>query len=445
MSAVVFLGPSLSRAEAEAALGATWLAPVAQGDVLRAVRRLRPRVIGIVDGVFTRVPSVWHKEILWALGEGVHVLGAASMGALRAAELAPFGMAGVGVVFEAYRDGVLGPTGDAPFEDDDEVAVLHGPAETGFAPLTEAMVDIRLTLAAAERAGVIEPSLRAKLTEVAKDVFYGERTWERVLAGIAVQPHRRLLAWLPEGRVRQKRADALAMLRQIAHLLEEDAPPVRPAFRLAHTAMWAAALTAEASEPATDETEAVLEELRLDSERYDRIARAALLRAVAADRTGPPDAATLRVSLRELRERLAAHDGRHARQVLADRGLGERDLDAIAADEASVAQLLARDGQRLDGRLLDGLRLSGEYPALRARAAAKAARLAQSPGPEPAEQESAADLASLLWYFEEKLGLDLPADLDGFARLRGFADADALRLAVAREYRFVGLQADREG
>ena len=74
--------------------------------------------IGIIDGYFENIPSVWHKEILWAMSQGIHVFGSASMGALRAAELAPFGMEGVGAIFEAYRDGWL--------EDDDEVASEDG-------------------------------------------------------------------------------------------------------------------------------------------------------------------------------------------------------------------------------------------------------------------------------------------------------------------------------
>src|SRR4029077_1266006 len=100
-----------------------------------------PALIGVIDGYFERVPTVWHKEILWAMAEGIHVYGAASAGALRAAELAGFGMRGIGRVYEDFRDGVL--------QDDDEVAVLHGPAEVGYPPVTEAMVNIRATLAAA--------------------------------------------------------------------------------------------------------------------------------------------------------------------------------------------------------------------------------------------------------------------------------------------------------
>ena len=130
MSACVFVGPTLPIAEA-AAVSRRHL-PAAGGARRRLPRRVapRPRAIGIVDGYFQWAPAVWHKEILWAIGQGVHVFGAASMGALRAAELAPFGMRGVGRIFEAYRDGSLGRR--QPFEDDDEVAVVHGPPESGY-------------------------------------------------------------------------------------------------------------------------------------------------------------------------------------------------------------------------------------------------------------------------------------------------------------------------
>ena len=63
-------------------------------------------VIGIVDGYFEYVAPVWHKEILYALSSGCTVLGAASMGALRACECAAFGMRGIGRIFEDYREGV---------------------------------------------------------------------------------------------------------------------------------------------------------------------------------------------------------------------------------------------------------------------------------------------------------------------------------------------------
>src|ERR1700722_16706518 len=131
MKPIVFLGPTLPVDEASQELDAIYLPPVSQGDVYRAARK-RVSVIGIVDGYFDRVPAVWHKEILWAMAQGVSVFGAASMGALRAAELAEFGMQGVGWIFEAYRTGEL--------EDDDEVAVTHEGKE--YRPLSEALVNL---------------------------------------------------------------------------------------------------------------------------------------------------------------------------------------------------------------------------------------------------------------------------------------------------------------
>ena len=157
MTFVVFTGPTLPPAEAREVLDALYLPPVSEGDLYRAALK-SPRAIGIIDGYFENVPSVWHKEILHAMARGIRVFGSASMGALRAAELAAFGMVGVGATFEAYRDGIL--------EDDDEVAVIHGPAELGFPMLFEAMVNIRRTLSDAHHQRVISPLARTRLGEL---------------------------------------------------------------------------------------------------------------------------------------------------------------------------------------------------------------------------------------------------------------------------------------
>ena len=149
--------------------------------------------------------------------QGIHVYGAASIGALRAAELDVFGMRGIGRIYEDFRDGV--------FEDDDEVAVLHGPEELGYPPLTEAMVNIRATFEAAAIAGMIDAALSApRLTDIAKGLFYKARSYEAVLQAAAASEFpaatsRRLSTWLPQGRVDRKREDAEAMLAAIrAHL-----------------------------------------------------------------------------------------------------------------------------------------------------------------------------------------------------------------------------------
>jgi hypothetical protein len=198
------------------------------------VRAHRPGTVALIDGHFEQVPAVWHKELLWALSEGVRVCGAASMGALRAAELAQFGMTGAGRVFEAYRAGRFAPFDD-PFEDDDEVAVLHGPEDVGY-PATEALVDIRATLAAAAKAGVLSVPERDAIAGAAKALFYKRRTWAALLDGC--RQARALRGWLPQGRVRQKARDAALLLGLIRDGLPADGPPP---FRFERTLIWEAA------------------------------------------------------------------------------------------------------------------------------------------------------------------------------------------------------------
>jgi hypothetical protein len=228
MSTVVFTGPTLAGSTLPAGFRA--LPPAAEGDIHRAVKS-GAAAVGLIDGRFENTPSVWHKEILWALSRGVPVFGAASMGALRAAELADFGMIGVGAIFRDYRDGRL--------QDDDDVAVLHAPAELGFVSLTDAMVDIRVTLERARRHGVISAGTARALAETGKALFFKDRTWAAILAQAAKHdlPARQrtaLAQWLPANKVSQKRRDALAMLRAMS----KSRRAVRPNFRFQHTEFW---------------------------------------------------------------------------------------------------------------------------------------------------------------------------------------------------------------
>ena len=112
----MFLGPSLARDKARSVLDADYYPPAGKGDVYRIIAS-GVKTIVLIDGVFHNAPSVWQRELLDAMDEGIRVVGAASMGALRAAELHLFGMIGRGTIFEWYRDGII--------EGDDEVALLH--------------------------------------------------------------------------------------------------------------------------------------------------------------------------------------------------------------------------------------------------------------------------------------------------------------------------------
>jgi hypothetical protein len=235
--AVIFAGPSLPPTHRPLDPTLEWRQPVCQGEVYAAALT-GPAIIGIVDGYFEVTPTVWHKEILWAMTRGIHVYGCASIGALRAAELAPFGMAGIGAIYEAFRDGIL--------EDDDEVAMLHGPEELGYPAVTEAMINIRATLDAAAASGVLDDGLAARLTEIAKALFYKERSWDVILrigseSGPSLAAIRNFAAWLEGGRVDQKRAEALAMTTAIQAKLAAGAAPLTVSYRFHDTGYHQAA------------------------------------------------------------------------------------------------------------------------------------------------------------------------------------------------------------
>lgn len=139
---LVFAGPSLAQRDPtlDRLLAQVELRPpAARGDVLKAMSS-RPRTMVLLDGYFFTTPSVTHKELLYALDAGVRVIGAASMGALRAAELDREGMVGVGEIYEAFRSGWL--------ESDDEVTLMHLPAELDYQSTSIALVELRHALGA---------------------------------------------------------------------------------------------------------------------------------------------------------------------------------------------------------------------------------------------------------------------------------------------------------
>jgi hypothetical protein len=257
---IAFAGPSLTAEDRALFPDAEWRPPAEAGDLMRLLGRPAPLVC-LIDGYFDHRPAVRHKELLLLLAEGATIYGAASIGALRAAEMAPFGMIGVGAIFRAYAGGRI--TGD------DEVALAHAPAEWLWRPLSVPLVDVRATLCRAVRAHVLRPEEARAVRSAAASIHYAERSWESVLEAAALQilPVReadgegdrakcgggadglriapppgftgspsprpaaagrtragalhpdeiaRLRAWLPAGAVPQKRIDALACLSAAA-------------------------------------------------------------------------------------------------------------------------------------------------------------------------------------------------------------------------------------
>ena len=138
-------------------------------------------------------------------------------------------MQGVGWIFEQFRDGCL--------EDDDEVALVHGPAELGYAPITVPMVNVRANIERAIEEQVIEAATGLLLTTTAKNIFYQDRTWESVLS--SVQAHddslSRFRDWVCEHQVDRKREDAESLLRVMQARLGEKH---EPSFRFESNIYW---------------------------------------------------------------------------------------------------------------------------------------------------------------------------------------------------------------
>ena len=205
---IVFLGPSLEQSEAVKILSATYRPPAKRGDLLAAVGD-GATIIGLIDGVFHQESAVAHREILAAIKHGVKVIGASSMGALRAAEMDTLGMVGIGEIYRMYRNGEL--------ESDDEVALVFDPS-SGLA-LSEPLINIRFTLKRALDTGIIDPAAYDALLSSARSLFYPKRTYGAIVSGagdaVDEKTRERFLNWVISCACDQKREDAVAALEYI--------------------------------------------------------------------------------------------------------------------------------------------------------------------------------------------------------------------------------------
>lgn len=445
MSVYVFVGPTVSRSEVEKVLPeAICLPPAARGDIYRIGLR-RPRVLAIIDGYFERVPSVWHKEILWAMASSIHVFGSSSMGALRAAELRAFGMEGVGKIFELFDSGTL--------EDDDEVAIIHGPVDAEYRAFTDAMVDIRATLGAARQARIICADCHDALTTIAKRLHYRNRTYQEILrlASAAAHPHEldALRQWLSAGRISQKRDDAVELLATIARRLEEGLLPKVVDYQIANTEVWrqltqSPGLTFEAQDGTTTATavDIVLDELRLQAATYFATQPAGLMRFLSvffAEQHGVrPDAVSLTAAAEQFRRARGLVDEASLQGWLDRQQVRGDDFIRLMRDEALIEWAEQASAPLLPSYLLDQIRVVGDYEALAARAAHKTDLLEQLGLSRPSLEDVDLTEAELMrWFVREKLGRDMDVSSKGYSTMVGFeSQVDFLR-ALAGEYCYV--------
>ena len=191
----IFLGPTRpANIPAEADLRP----PAQQGDIAAAALE-GPDTLILIDGLFHQSLAPWHKEILFALDRGCRVIGAGSLGALRAVECARYGAEPVGVIAGWYAE--------ESCTDDADVALAHACAEDGYRPLSIPLVNLRATAEAyIDEAGHILATARA--------IYYPERTWQRLRRDLGD-----VVDILQARYIDQKALDAAAAIEHARHVM----------------------------------------------------------------------------------------------------------------------------------------------------------------------------------------------------------------------------------
>jgi hypothetical protein len=220
---VVFVGPSLEAgAVRRAAPGARVEPPAARGDLSR-LRAEGASTFLLIDGTFAHRLAVSPREVVDALAAGCRVIGAASLGAIRAAECHPAGMEGVGAIQLLYRWRVI--------SSDDEVAVATEP-DRGHRASSVALINVRFAVLAALRRGWLDRNEAAAVLTAARGLYFSERRWPAIFAGAGLSPGQPLRELCE--RVDVKRRDAELAVARLALEKPGEIPPPAPATAAEH-------------------------------------------------------------------------------------------------------------------------------------------------------------------------------------------------------------------
>jgi hypothetical protein len=424
--------------EAQSTLDVHYLPPARQGDLLSAVHNHRPKVIGLVDGEFSQALSVWHKEILFALEEGIQVYGAASMGALRAAETEVFGMVGIGEIFAMYRDGVL--------RDDDEVALQYAPASDGYRNLSMPMVNIRATLEQAQVEGRIDRKELDFAIKLAKSLFFRNRAVQslrqRMLeTGLDEASSARICDALESHYVDLKRADTHKLLQALASI--PTGRPARLDWELNRSAHFRMMMNQDRKVQNSGIDVSMGQIARCsalhdpDFNEHNFNARNRVLTLLLAEVLKlRVDENEISVEAKRFRTREQLTDGESLNSWLKQNDLDERMFRDLMEEIATCRKLhrwlAAHEPDAVSTKaLLDELRLRGLYPTAAARAASLV-DLADSIHPDMGNNKGEESFADLVACHLERTDWALEAGCKEWAEEAGFRDLAQLRKELLR-------------
>ena len=213
---IIYTGLSLSFDEAKEILDShddvevIYKRPIKRGDLGHDIKE-NPDIIGIIDGVFHQNSSVGHKEILNVINKGITVVGASSMGALRASELDTLGMTGIGYVYEQYATGKVAS--------DDDVAVMLD-SET-LEALSEPLINMEYVFENAVRENIITENQKDELIKIAKSTIYPKRNYSQTLSSSSLddETKSKLIDFIRRS-VDIKKEDAKELIIYIADMIK---------------------------------------------------------------------------------------------------------------------------------------------------------------------------------------------------------------------------------
>ena len=438
---VVYLGPTLNRSEALSILEADYLPPICRGDLGKLPEKTR--TVGIIDGEFFQNLSVSTKEIVAVLDRGIQVFGAASMGALRAAELWTYGMEGIGEIFRRFQTGA--------WECDDEVAVIHGRVESGFRAASVALASIRLGLERACQRNLLTPDQAAGIVEELRAVFYPERCWQGVFAiarnlGLSEHEIRGLKEFVAAEAPDAKRDDALEALSWVRAWCESPTKQVPPAvtFDFEPTIYWRMLLSeihpaapyASGHRNAGIDYPALVRDARMQTDARELHRGSALLHLLLAqerDNMPTPTREQLQLALARFRRRRGLHTADQARQFYRDQQLTDSEIEVLARAELALDALLARRSGALTGLLALELKRRGEFAATLERVSAKQRVRQDRAVTSLALEDLGVTLSELLDWYQDRFET-IEGSLDAHAEALGYQSAREFLSEVMLEY-----------
>ncbi|WP_192482871.1 MULTISPECIES: TfuA-like protein [Cysteiniphilum] len=203
----IFAETSITHAEIKTHLPHARLHTSAKtGDILRVIPE--SNIIILIDGNFDFTNSIWHKEILCALEKGITVIGASSMGALRAAELDVFGMIGFGFAYECYKNNIT--------DDDSEVAINYYRLGDEMIQ-TIPSINIRATCDTLIDNKLCTQQAAHELFNSAHNIFYKRRTWQALQSTLTADAFNLLKTYY----VNAKYNDAYQCITQLADMINK--------------------------------------------------------------------------------------------------------------------------------------------------------------------------------------------------------------------------------